>query len=76
MKRTNKKIKIKWKNVLLLMLLLLCAYVVAHDVFMLTVYPLVTDKYVGWTWFGFATFIMAFALGGVIVEYIDTEINE
>ena len=76
MKRTNKKIKIKWKNVLLLMLLLLCSYVVAHDVFMLTVYPLVTDKYVGWTWFGFATFIMAFALGGVIVEYIDTEINE
>mgnify|MGYP004511571229 CR=1 FL=1 len=76
MKRKNKKFKIKWKNVLLLMLLLLCAYVVAHDVFMLTVYPLVTDKYVGWTWFGFATFIMAFALGGVIVEYIDTEINE
>lgn len=75
MKRNNKKIKIKWKNVLLLMLLLLCAYVVAHDVFMLTVYPLVTDKYVGWTWFGFATFIMAFSLGGVIVEYIDEEIN-
>jgi len=76
MKRKNKKFKIKWKNVLLLMLLLLCAYVVAHDVFMLTVYPLVTDKYVGWTWFGFATFIMAFALGGVIVEYIDAEINK
>lgn len=76
MKRKNKKFKIKWKNVLLAVILLMCIGLILHDLFMLTVYPLVTDKYVGWTWFGFATFIMAFVLGGVIVEYIDEEINE
>ena len=47
MKRTNKKIKIKWKNIALLGVLLLCAYIVAHDLFMLTIYSWITGKYIG-----------------------------
>ena len=76
MKRKNKKFKIKWKNVLLAVILLMCIGLILHDLFMLTVYPLVTDKYVGWTWFGFLTFLTAFAVGGEIVDYFVEEINK
>lgn len=76
MKRTKKKIKIKWKNIALLGSLLLCAYIVAHDLFMLTIYSWITGKCIGWTWFGFVTFLIVFALGGKIVEYFIEEINE
>lgn len=76
MKRTNKKIKIKWKNIALLGVLLLCAYIVAHDLFMLTIYSWITGKYIGWTWVGFLTFLIAFAVGGEIVDYFVEEINK
>lgn len=76
MKRTSKKIKIKWKNIALLGVLLLCAYIVAHDLFMLTIYSWITGKYIGWTWFGFLTFLTAFAVGGEIVDYFVEEINK
>ena len=68
MKRT-KKIKIKWGNIGLLALLLLCASVVIHDLFMLTIYSWISGNMYGWTWFGFLTFILAFAVGGEINEY-------
>ncbi len=72
MKRT-KKIKIKWGNIGLLALLLLCASVVIHDLFMLTIYSWISGNMYGWTWFGFLTFILAFAVGGEIIEYFYEE---
>lgn len=75
MKRT-KKLKIKWKNIALLIILLMCAYIVGHDLFMLTIYSWVKDVNCGWTWFGFLIFLLAFAVGGVIVEYFIDEINK
>lgn len=72
MKRT-KKIKIKWGNIGLLALLLLCASIVIHDLFMLTIYSWISGNMYGWTWFGFITFILAFAVGGEIIEYFYEE---
>ena len=72
MKRT-KKIKIKWGNIGLLALLLLCASIVIHDLFMLTIYSWISGNMYGWTWFGFLTFILAFAVGGEIIEYFYEE---
>lgn len=76
MKRTKKKIKIKWLNVALVVVFLMCLYVILHDMFMLTIYSWITGKMVGWTWFGFLTFILAVAIGGEIFEYFEEEINK
>lgn len=76
MKRTKKKIKIKWLNVALVVVFLMCLYVILHDMFMLTIYSWITGKMVGWTWFGFLTFILAGAIGGQIFEYFEEEINK
>lgn len=72
----KKKLKIKWKNVALFGILLICGYVVIHDLFMLTIYSWITGQYVGWTWFGLGIFFIAFAVGGAIIEYFDEEINK
>ncbi len=76
MKRTKKRLKIKWKNIALLIVLLMCAYIVGHDLFMLTIYSWITGRMAGWTWFGFLTFLLAFAIGGEIVEYFIDEFME
>lgn len=76
MKKNKKRLKIKWRNIALLGVLLLCAYIVGHDMFMLTIYSWITGEMLGWTWFGFLTFIIAFAVGGEIIEYFIDEINE
>lgn len=76
MKKNKKRLKIKWRNVGLLGVLLICAYIVGHDLFMLTIYSWITGQMIGWTWFGFLTFIIAFAVGGEIIEYFIDEINE
>lgn len=76
MKKNKKRLKIKWRNVALLGVLLLCAGIVLHDLFMLTIYGWITGNMYGWTWFGFLTFIIAFAVGGEIVEYFYEEINK
>lgn len=76
MKNNKKRLRIKWKNVGLLAILLLCVYIVGHDLFMLTIYGWITGNMYGWTWFGFITFVIAFATGGEIVEYFIAEINK
>lgn len=76
MRRTKKKLKIKWNNIALLGVLLLCAYIVIHDLFMLTIYSWITGQMLGWTWFGFITFIISFAVIGEIIEYFYEEINK
>ena len=76
MKRTKKRLKIKWKNIALLVILLMCTYIVGHDVYMLTIYSWITGNMYGWTCFGFLTFLLAFAIGGEIIEYFIDEFME
>ncbi len=76
MKRTKKRLKIKWKNIALLIILLVCGAVVIHDLYMLTIYSWITGKMASWTWFGFGTFLLAFWIGGEIVEYIIEQLNK
>lgn len=72
----NKKKKIKWKNIILLVILLLCVYIVIHDLFMLTIYSWITSNLVGWTWFGLAIFIIALIAGGFIIDFFKKEIDK
>lgn len=72
----KKRLKIKWKNIVMLIILLICVYVVGHDLFMLTIYSCVNNVSCGWTWFGFLTFLLSFFVGGEIIEYITEEIKQ
>jgi len=71
-----KKLKIKWKKLSLLIVLLICAYVVGHDLLMVTVYSLIKGTSCGWTWYGFSTFLLAFFTGGEIFGYFIDEFNK
>lgn len=73
MKRTKRKINKKKLAIFiaLAIVFLFCAYIVLHDLYMLTIYSWITGKMVGWTWFGFLTFMLAVAIGGEIFEYIE-----
>ena len=51
--------KIKWKNVLKLIAMLISAAIVIYDVFMLGFSPFFTGEMLGWTWYGFITFIIS-----------------
>ena len=76
MKRTKRRLKIKWKNIALIIILLICAYIVGHDLLMLTIYSWVKGVSCSWTWFGFLTFLLAGAIGGGIIEYFIDEFKE
>lgn len=67
--------KIKWKNVALLMILLVYGGVIIHDIFIITIYSIITSKIVGWTSLGMLTFILAITSGIAIINYFDEEIN-
>lgn len=76
MKRTKKRLKIKWNNIALLVILLLCAYIVIHDLFMITIYSFVTNNLIGWTWYGLITFMISAGATKEISEYFCEEINK
>lgn len=59
----KRKVKVKWGNIILI----ICASIIIHDLFMLSVYPLITGKTAGWTWFGFITFMTSI----LIIELLE-----
>ncbi len=60
--------RIKWNNLILLMVILGCACVVIHDVYMLTIYTSITGNMTGLTSWGLISFVMCLAIGGYAVE--------
>ena len=51
--------KVKWKNVLKLIIMLIGFGIIAYDLFMLGFSQFFTGKLLSWTWFGFITFIIS-----------------
>lgn len=64
----KKKIKVRWKNLGLAMVILLCLLVIVHDMYMITVYSWLTGTTVSFTYFGFITFVLAIGLGETAFE--------
>ena len=61
-----RKIKIKWNNVIKLIVMLICLVIVVRDMYMVSISQFFTGELVGWTWFGFLTFLTSFfTLGGL-----------
>lgn len=70
------KKKIKWGNIGLSSLLTICASIVIHDIYMITIHAWITDQMCGWTLFGFGTFIIALTTTMIIGEYLYDEFTK
>lgn len=67
--KKKKKLKIRWGNVGLMCILIICFLIVANDIYVIFIQPWITGIEAGWTWFGLITFLLAFFIGGVILDY-------
>ena len=67
--------RIKWLNVLKIIGFIGCLALIVHDLFMVTVYGQITSNMVGWTWFGFATFVAALMTAGTIFDDLEEQWN-
>ncbi len=62
--------RIKWKNLIVLIMLISSLLVILHDTYYLTLYSFITGKIYSFTWYGLITFILAFLIGGASYEYL------
>lgn len=72
----NKKTKIRWGNVALLIILLFCIGIVFHDIYLIIIQPWINGQFASWTWLGLIMFISALVIGGLIIDYFIDEINK
>lgn len=63
-----RKIKIKWGNVLKLIILQSCAIMFLHDLYTLAIYPFFSGKIVSLTLFGTITFILNLIIIAFIID--------
>jgi len=68
--------KVKWLNVIKLLVLIVCLGVVIHDLYMVIVYPLITSNLVGWTYWGLFTFFISLCFAYEICEDFKEEIKK
>lgn len=63
------KVKIRLGNLALMLLMISCFFLMIHDFYMMTIFSYVTGSTVGWTWFGFGTFLLAASVGSILYDY-------
>lgn len=64
--------KIKWKNVFIAMLFLISGGLIVHDLFMLTIYSIITSYTTTLSLFGCLTFGLAIYIFSNCYEYFNT----
>lgn len=69
------KTKLKWKNILKLIVFIVSVGIIIYDLFMLLIYPFISGTLTSWTLFGFITFIVAVYLSVDIYEQIKNVSN-
>ena len=67
--------KVKWKNVIKLLILLLSIIVILHDLYMLTFASWISGQLYGWTWYGLLTFILFCSIASMIYEDFEEQIK-
>lgn len=72
----NKKIKIKWGNVLKAVVFLFSAYMILHDLYMINIYPIISGNYCGLTGFGLLVLITNFMIVGFIYDDFEEQIEK
>ena len=67
--------KVKWLNVIKLIIFAFCVGSICRDIYMLTIYSTITGNLVGWTWIGFITFILFIIVAGIIYDDFKEQIK-
>ena len=62
--------RIKWKNLLVMIALIISLIVVLHDAYYLTIYSTITGNLYSFSWYGLITFIVAIGIGGASYVYL------
>lgn len=70
-----KRLKIKWINVIKLILLIISILVILHDTYMLTLASWFTGKLYSFSWFGLMTFILFCIIAGIIYNDFKEQIK-
>lgn len=65
-----KRIKIKYLNLLKLFVLGGCIGLIAYDLYILLIYPIISGSLTSWSTFGFVTFIISLIISLGIIEQI------
>lgn len=63
-----KKLKVKWINVIKLLVFCFCIGNILRDIYLLTIYSLVIGKLYSFTWLGFITFILFCAIAEILYQ--------
>lgn len=71
----KKKLKIKWLNVIKLILFVFCVYMILHDLYMITIHNYITGNMYGYTWLGFITFILLVMIAGIIYDDFEEQMK-
>ena len=71
----KKRVKIKWLNVIKLIIFIFCVYMILHDLYMITISSWITGKMCSWTWLGFMTFILFIIIAGAIYDDFEEQIK-
>lgn len=66
--------KIKWENVIKSGVLLICLSVMLHDMFYL-IYGVVTRESIGFTTFGFITFLLITGIASTLFDDLEEQIK-
>ena len=72
----RKKLKIKWKNVVKLIVFIFCISMIFHDLFMLTIGSWISGNLYSWTWFGFITFLLFCSIACMIYADFEEQIEK
>lgn len=68
--------KVKWENVALSIIFVICSLIVLHDLYVLLIKPIFTTIVNGWTWYGLLTFSIALTIGCIIFDYFIDELKK
>lgn len=70
-----KRVKIKWSNVIKLILFVFCVYMILHDLYMITIHSYIAGNMYRWTWLGFVTFISFIIVASEIYDDFEEQIK-
>ncbi len=72
----NKKRKLNWNNIALLIILIVSTIIVLHDLYVIVIMPWVNNILLSWTWCGLFTFMISLYFVIEITDYFACEIKK
>lgn len=68
--------RIKWKNIILLLILLTTTYLIVKDIYTITIYSWIIGNMHSFTWLGVLTFSIEIVIGGGLIDYFIEQYNQ